>query len=654
MSPSQKKMIETLAQEILRHKALYYEGYPEISDQDYDRLEEKLRSLDPHHSVLVTVGSEQTKTSKNKKTHTKPMLSLAKTYNFDDLVSWQKKRELIGTPKIDGNSLSLIYKEGKLVLAKTRGNGIEGEDATQKIQWVTDCPKELTPKSFETIKKLSKSLDLEIEVRGELYCKESKFLELLEKMTSLGLPKATSPRNIVAGILGRKQHIHLARYFNFFAFDTLFSEPTSTFFTTETQKIQWMKDAGLSYPPFSLLKTQKELQSFLNEIKQTMTSQDYGTDGAVFSFNDLTYHETLGETSHHPRYKMSFKWQGETATTVIKDITWATSRLGIVTPVAQIEPTVLSDATITNVTLHNMAHVKIFKLKKGDQIEIVRSGEVIPKFIRVVNQNAGEPTLPTNCPSCKSPLTQDEVRLICESTECHAQKLYSILNWIKRVGIDDLSEKRLLALMEQKKVKEISDLYTLSKEDFLELPLTKEKLATKLFNSITDSKHMDLVNFLCGLGIEGSGKTTWLNLLKHFPTLEKISTATKEDLIALDGFAEKTAEQIISGLKSHKKLIEKLLELGVKPKAPQNTKSGNSLAGMSFVLTGTLSKPRDELTDLLIQEGAKVSGSVTKKTTALVSSDFSKKSSKTEKAKKLSVPLWSEEELMKLVKEKTK
>ena len=652
MSQSKEDLIEKLACDILRHKALYYEGFPEISDLEYDALEDKLRTFNPHHKVLNLVGFEAKSISKNKRQHKVPMLSLAKTYDVKELLSWQKEKEVVATHKIDGNSLSLIYKKGELVLAKTRGNGEEGEDVTGKILWVSECPKKLQEKSLKDLSILNLTDD-EIEVRGELYCLEEEFPRLAEKMIALGLPQASSPRNIVAGILSRKNHIHLARYFNFFAFEVIF-KGSSQFFKTEMTKISWLRDAGFFYPPYKLLLKENDIKEYLSALKEEIDSHSYGIDGAVFNFNDLTCHETLGETAHHPRYKISFKWQGETGRTKIQKIIWSTSRFGTVTPVAQVESTYLSDAKITNVTLHNLAHVKLFKLKAHDEIEIVRSGEVIPKFLRVIKQNPGEALIPKECPSCGSELIEENIRLVCENNLCGARVISKILNWIKQAQIDDLSEKRLMALIEARKVSQIEDLYKLTKEDFLSLPMTKEKLATKLMHNIEGSKKLPLVSFLCALGIEGAGKTTWLHLTKFFPTLEDLLKATPEDLINLDGFAEKTGEQITKGLKENKSLMERLFALGVEVEKREMIDGQAPLEGLVFVITGALLRPREEIIEYLQTLGAKVSSSVTKKTTALVSDDFSKKSSKTIKAESLGVPIWSEDELNNFIEKKLK
>lgn len=616
-----------LATEILRHKQLYYAGKPEISDAMYDLLEEELSTLAPEHPVLAVVGQPNLVSNNPKIVHDRPMLSLNKTYDLKELISWAAGRDVVGTLKVDGTSISLIYQGGKLVLAKTRGNGREGEDVTAKLKWVTDAVPQL-------------STGVDCEIRGELYCSESNFIHLAEQMNRLNLEKPTSPRNIVAGVLGRKHHGELARFFNFFAFDVL----GGSSFKTEIEKSTWLGVEHFRLPQVKLLKSSDEIESYLTEVRKVMSEDEVGCDGAVFSFNDLALHEELGNTSHHPRYKMSFKWQGETAQSTIKTIEWATSRLGIVTPVAVIDPVVLSGAKITNITLHNAAHVKTYNLKSGDVIELVRSGEVIPKFLAVIASAKGECALPTKCPSCASLLIADDVRIKCpETLTCPAQKLGSILNWINCVEIEDLSEKRLLAMIELGLVKETRDLYRLSWKDFLALPATKEKMATKLFENIQKTKQLPLARFLNGLGIEGAGLTTWEKIVDEFHSLDVILELTPSDLEAVSGFAAKSAVQIVDGLSARTKMIHQLLEVGVQPvEGKKRGQASQLLADMQFVITGALSKPRAEIEGLIKDHGGKLASSVSKNTSAVITNETDSQSSKMLKAKSLGTPIWTE------------
>lgn len=630
--------ITDLANEIMRHKRLYYSGNPEISDQEYDELEDKLRSLDAEHPALSYIGTDKV-ASGHKVKHSLPMLSLQKTYKFEELINWSSGHEIVGSWKVDGNSLSVIYQKGRVSLAKTRGNGRFGEDVTEKVRWVGDIPSHL-----------EKVFDLEI--RGELYCSEHQFALLVDEMIALGLDRPSNPRNIVAGLLGRKSHIHLMRYFNFFAFD-LHSDDESLQFDTEMQKFDWLDSHGFRLPCPKLMQGEADISQYLDEVKDVMAAGEIGVDGAVFSFNQIDKHHELGNTSHHPRYKMSYKWQGQTAVSTITSITWATSRLGVVTPVAVIEPVMLSGATITNITLHNAEHVKAYNLKNGDQIELVRSGEVIPKFLEVKVSAAGSYQWPASCSSCGTALEFDGVRLRCPNkASCPAQQSGGILNWIRSVEIDDISEKRLELMIQANLVASPADLYRLKEDDFLTLPLVKEKMAKKLYRNIQNSRDVDLAHFLSGLGIAGTGRTSWEKILEEHPTLEQVRALSVDDLTSIEGFAEKSAQQIVNGLEEQSALIDELLEVGVKPKQlPQLKKTSDGIfAGKQMVITGTLSRPRKELEQLIKDAGGSCGSAVSKNTFALVANDPDSGSSKMRKAKQLGIPVWNEEELFRNLK----
>lgn len=632
----ERSRVEELAREIMLYKKQYYAGKPTVSDAVYDKLETELKKLSPNHPVLKYVGAAPSPGAP-RATHDVPMLSLNKTYKVEDLHSWIDGEDIVGTPKIDGNSLSITYAQGGLKIAKTRGDGRVGEDVTDKILWIADCVPELSKK-------------VSIEVRGEVYCSAHKFALLVDEMLERNLERPTNPRNIVAGLLGRKTHIDLCRYFNFFAFDVIGAEGVKT----EIEKFAYLEKLGFSTPPHKLLKKPEEVETYLEEIKQFMDDDEIGYDGAVFSYNSIAEQNRLGNTSHHPRYKISFKWPGLTAQSTIERIDWFPSRLGIITPVAVIKPVALSGATITNVTLHNAEHVKAYNLKSGDLIEIIRSGEVIPKFLHVEKSAPGDYQWPTNCPSCKNKLEFDGVRLKCDnSDECPAQRSGFILNWMKAVEIDDISEKRLDQMIQMGLVEHVHQLYTLTPADFLTLPATKEKMAEKLYKNIQASKHVPLAKFLNGLGIEGAGLRTWEKIIENFHTLEAIQELKEPDLVEVEGFAEKSAEQIVSGLKHRKAIIKNLLKVGVKPEV-QKAKFApgeGPLAGKQFVITGTLSLPRETIEKMIREAGGKAGSSVSKNTSALVTNETESTSSKMKKAMELGIPVWSEEALLNILRE---
>lgn len=632
-NPKINKKIESLARDILKHKKAYYAGEPVISDIEYDKLEDELKKLKPDHPVLKEVGSE-TNSNLKKITHDNKMLSLQKTYEFETLEKWRSEHDVLGTLKIDGNSLSLIYNNGELKVGKTRGNGSIGEDVTEKVFWVPAIPKKIGNKSDT------------VEIRGELFCSLKQFESLATEMQALDLPTPTNPRNIVAGILSRKQHADLARYFSFFVFDILSSDPLEL--QTEHKKNQYLKKLGFCPPEHQLLKDAKQIENFIESTQEKMDDLDFAIDGCVFTLNDLSLHQEMGETTHHPRYKMVYKWAGDTAQSIVENITWATSRTGVVTPVANIEPVELSGATISNVSLHNALYVKTFQIKVGDKIEIIRSGEVIPKFLRIVEtSNKGKIVLAKQCPSCDSILEDDEVRLICTNTNnCPAQKSGKILNWIQSTDIDSLSEKRLEQMIQSSMVSNIADLYRLEVEDLLKLPLTKDKMAQKIYSNIQATKdNTSLEKFLKGFGITNMGSASWNRILAIYPTLDEVLALTPEQIEEIDGFAEKTAKQITTDLKENQKLINELLKLGIKPIEQSLSNADHILRGKMIAITGSLSEPRKEIEESIKKVGGIPTSSVSKNTFALVCNDSESGSSKLQKAKKFDIPIWTEEEL---------
>ncbi|MBP6216957.1 MAG: NAD-dependent DNA ligase LigA [Oligoflexales bacterium] len=660
--------IADLAEKILTYKRAYYSGQALISDFEYDKLEEELLDLDPSHPVLLQVGSPVKNKSSNaiekenlaKVPHHPPMLSLAKTYSLEDLCEWSKEAPLLASIKVDGVSVAIVYEKGQLILAKTRGDGFFGEEVTKKIRWIKKgLPSSLFFKNKEFKEKWSDIFLNKVEIRGELYCSQDSFFKLALEMDSLSLEKPSNPRNIVAGVLGRKHYEELSRFFGFLAFDLHFENLEENIFSAEFEKASVLEDLGFETPRFQITTGQDQIQDYIEMVKEWVEEDELGIDGVVFSYNDLALHQKLGSTAHHPRYKLSFKWQGETKVSTIQTLKWNTSRLGIVTPVAVIDPVSLSGAMISNVTLHNAAYVKIFNLKSKDKIEIVRSGEVIPKFLRVIEsstERVGE-DIPSVCPSCSSPLVYDSVRLLCPNKKsCPAQVLGSILNWIRCVEIDDLSEKRVQYLLDLKLISHSSDLYRLQRADFLMLPATKDKMALKLLDNIQKRKSLPLSRFLNGLGIQGVGKTLWRDLLLVFPTLDALKQASVDQISAINGFGPLRAGQIVTSLEEKRYDIEQLLKAGVEIQALEENRdlvgtSKKNLLGLSFVITGTLSKPREEIVAAIEQAGGKIVESVSKNTSALITDDPDSSSSKAKKARQLNIPIWSEQKLWEFSKE---
>lgn len=623
------KRISELEKEIEKHKVLYYQGRAEIEDHEYDKLEDELRGLNPNSSILQVVGSIVK--SNNKVKHDQKMLSLGKTYKFEDLISWMEERPILSMYKIDGMSCSLIYEDGNLVMAKTRGDGTHGENITQKALWISSIPKTI-------------SLKERIEIRGEIFSEETNFFHLSDEMVSMGLDKPTSQRNIVAGIISRKDHLELSRYLTFKAFE-LISELE---LKSETEKVKYLKNLGFSTLEYAIHKDSKSIEKTIEEAKLFMSEGEFLIDGIVFSYDDLKWHRELGETAHHPRYKMAFKFHGESKQTQIEDIIWGVSRNGILTPVANVSPVELSGATISRVTLHNYGLVKQFELKKKDTIEIIRSGEVIPKFLSVVKESDEAFEVPKNCPSCDQGIFIEDIRLVCRNIVCPAIVKEGILNFIQKIGIDDLSGKRLDELIRSGLVSNITDLYKLSVDQLMELDKVKEKLATKLISAIDKSKTVDIITFLSALGINGGAYNKCEKVVfAGFDSLEKVRNLSIEKLQEIDSFAERSATEFYKSIHNKFDLINELEEAGFKFETIE--KKDTPIANKKICITGSLSEKRSTIESSIRDAGGVVVSSVSKNTDYLLTNDQSSGSSKLKKAQTLGLLIISEDDLKKLL-----
>ncbi len=627
--------IEELEKLIAHHKALYLRGCPEISDYDYDKLEDELRDLDPGNKVLETVGAIGEAWAKVK--HATKMLSLGKTYKVEELAAWVGEKEVVSTFKIDGVSGSLLYQGGSFWLGKTRGDGQYGENITQKVDHINCIPKKI---------KLS---DQMIEVRGEIYCSGENFFHLSQEMETLGLERPNSLRNIVAGLLGRKDHAELCRFLDFQAFELILEREL---FKTEVEKKEQLKNLGFKIPNFTFHDGMEGVEDKLKEALLFMNESDYQIDGVVFSYNDLALQEELGATGHHPRYKIAFKFEGESKTSKIKKIEWSISRNGILTPVAIVEPVQLGGARISRVTLHNFGVAKQHCLKSGDTINIVRSGGVIPKFLSVIQSGSGQFSYPDKCSICQSETRVETIRLLCSNQACPGKIRESVLNFIQKIGIDDLSIKRLDEMMRAKLVEGIPDLYKLTPENLMTLDKVKEKLANKLVSSIQNSKTVDLITFLSALGVRGGAYNKCERIVREgFDSIEKVKAMTVEQLSEVDLFAEKSALEFIAGLQEKVPLIDQLLKSGFQITSGLEVENAieTPFKGKKICLTGSLSIKRSEMERRLQRAGAIIVSNVSKNTDYLLTNEVESQSSKFKKAKELRISIISEAEVAKSI-----
>jgi DNA ligase (NAD+) len=622
--------IQELELKIIKYKALYYQGRPEISDIEYDKIEADLRSLDPKNPTLLIVGSTTSASDKIK--HDKKMLSLEKTYVLDDLLSWKGDEEILSTMKLDGISCSIIYLAGELSLAKTRGDGSFGENITKKVMWITNVPKLITQKN-------------KIEIRGELFCDEKSFFELSKEMTNIGLEKPTSQRNIVAGLMGRKDNLELCRYIKFMAFDYISDKRLNV----EKEKFDILAEMCFLIPEVEIHKNKDSITETIEKAREFMNEGDYQIDGVVFTYNKISLHEELGETSHHPRYKMAFKFAGESKNTTINEIIWSVSRNGILTPVADVVPVELSGAMISRVTLHNYGMVAANNLKKGDEIEIIRSGEVIPKFLSVVNPSKNKFEIPDHCTSCGSKVEIVDIRLFCRNDNCPGKNLEIILNFIQKIGIEDLSGKRLEELINAKMVKSIPDIYRLEAADLMKIDKIKEKLSNKLIESIQKTRTIDLITFLSALGINGGAFNKCEKIVRAgFDSITKIQNLSIEQLMGVESFAEKSATEFLNSLKEKKDMIQELIDLGFEFSVEETRET--KVSGLKICITGALSEKRPVIEDMIREGGGIVVSSVSKNTDMLVTNESDPSSSKFKKALELKIKIITEAQLLNLLK----
>ena len=621
--------IHTLEQEIIKNKALYYQGRPIISDAAYDKLEEELRALDSKNPTLLVVGS--TTSASDKVKHDKKMLSLEKTYIIEDLITWKGDEDILSTMKLDGISCSIIYEDGLLTLAKTRGDGTFGENITKKVMWISNVPKLISEKN-------------KIEIRGELFCDEKSFYDLSNEMSSIGLEKPTSQRNIVAGLMGRKDNLELCRYIKFMAFDYISEKRL----ITEDQKFNILTELEFLIPEVEVHKTKESIQDVILKAREFMSEGDYQIDGVVFTLNKMSLHEEMGETSHHPRYKMAFKFQGESKNTILKEIIWSVSRNGILTPVGEVEPVELSGAMISRVTLHNYGMVAANNLKSGDVIEIIRSGEVIPKFLSVVTPSDNKFVIPDRCPSCDSKVEIIDIRLYCKNENCTGKNKEIILNFIQKIGIDDLSGKRLDELINAQLVKTIPDLYRLEAADLMKIDKVKDKLSNKLIESIQKSKNVDLIIFLAALGISGGAFNKCEKVVRAgFDSITKIKDLSLEQLMKVESFADKSATDFLTSLREKIDMVDELVALGFVFSVEETRET--SVTGKKICITGALSEKRSVIEDMIREGGGIIVSSVSKNTDILVTNEVDPTSSKFKKALELKIKIITEAQLLSLL-----
>lgn len=649
---AQQLNVEKLASQILYHKKLYYSGKSILSDKEYDHLEEKLKEADPNHPVLSLVGYKISD-SKNKIPHKIPMLSMAKTYSQEDLLKFINKSPCVALDKFDGMALSLEYdSKGKLLLASSRGDGKLGENITEHVYHILSIPKKL-------ILNPNWPKNIHFEIRGEIYFPSSKFKFYENKFDSF--------RNAVPGTMGRKDVedvVDVLNCFEFYPYDILVFQENNEVFNAEKfnsvfqidfdyiKKIHLIKKMGFHFnetiPSIVPSNTdEKILGEFIKKIIER--NRDYEIDGIVFRIRNEISWERMGDTAHHPRGSLAFKQAGETAQTEILSIEENIGRSGKISFRAKLRPVFLSGAKISYATLHNAEYIEQGNYSVGAKVEIIRSGEVIPAIVALMEPGKEKFQLPKHC-KCGYELKRQGPDLMClEKRKCTYKDQESLVYFVSCLDIMGVSDKIVFKLREAGLLNEPADLYKITVEDLLQIEGFAKKSSENIVTSIQNSKELPLAKFLTALGLKRGGAVKCQEVAKKCVTLKNVLQLKVDDLLEEKGWADKSAEDFVTSLQDKYHIINNLLKY-VKvlddTSANEIQKHANHpYYGKNICITGTLSKPREEYKYLLEKIGAKVVSAVTSKTDFLVCNEASS-SSKYKEAQKLGIPIIKEEELV--------
>ncbi|WP_161597649.1 NAD-dependent DNA ligase LigA [Fluviispira multicolorata] len=640
--------IENIASQILYHKKLYYKGKSIISDAEYDALEQKLKELAPNHPVLSLVGYPFSETN-NKISHNLPMLSLAKTYSIEDLFEFINKYECVAMDKIDGMALSIEYDEnGNFLRASTRGNGKFGEDVTEHVYHIKDISKKII---------LNSSGKYKIEIRGEVYFPLSEFPKFTDRFDSF--------RNAVPGTLGRKdveEAVDVLRVLKFCVYDILVFDkddnyiPARNFskiFSIESdyfEKINILESLSFitetsHISEINNIKNVENLTTFLKELYSI--ERDYQIDGIVFRLRDEIIWESLGNTAHHPRGSLAFKQAGETAETEIQAIEVNVGRSGKISFRAKLNPVYLSGAKISYATLHNAEFIEQGEYAVGAKVEIIRSGEVIPAILRLVEPAEKKFKLPSIC-LCGSLLTRKGPDLLClDNKNCTFKDQESLVYYVSSLDIMGVSDKIIMKIREAGLVQEPADFYKLNVEDLLQIEGFAQKSSENVVAAIQASRQIPLAKFLTSLGLKRGGAVKCQEVAKKCGTLNNTLKLSVEDLLSEKGWAQKSAEDFVESLKNKEHVIENLLKfvtvLNDDSGIITDQQKNHPYFGKNICITGALSRPREEYKAMLEKAGAKLVSSVSSKTDFLVCNETSS-SSKYKDAIKHNVQILSEVE----------
>lgn len=657
-----EERVVVLRQELSKYNHAYYVlDQPVVSDQEYDQLYHELVEIETEYPELIVSESPTQRVGGQilpgfeKVQHDVPMLSLGNAFNQEDLLEFdQRIKRLTDQPiqyvcelKIDGLAISLRYQDGVFQRGATRGDGVEGEDITENLRTVKSIPLRIKePYTFE--------------VRGECYMPKSAFARLNEDREEKGEQIFANPRNAAAGSLRQLDtKITASRNLSVFLYSAAnFSELNVS---SQTELLEKLAELGLRTNPERRVFDQiEDVWSFVEEMTAKRQSLPYDIDGIVIKVNEFDTQEEIGYTVKAPRWAIAYKFPAEEAETTVRDIEWTVGRTGVVTPTAVMDPVFVAGSTVQRASLHNIDLLQEKDIRLGDTVIIHKAGDIIPEIIRVVLEKRSEESepypIPETCPACQSQLAhlEDEVALRCLNPMCPAQIKEGLSHFVSRnaMNISGLGERVASQMYEKGLVKGVAGLYTLTMDDLLTLDKVKEKSATNLLQAIDASRENSLERLLFGLGIRNVGAKAARMLAEEFETMERLMTATKEEIMAIEGFGSIIADSVVAyfELPEVAQLVEEFRERGVnlvyKGRKVAETSSVASIwQGKTVVLTGKLTHyTRQEATERIEQLGGKVTGSVSKKTDWIVAGEDA--GSKLTKAQSLGIPVWTEAEML--------
>jgi DNA ligase (NAD+) len=676
------KAIEALRETIRHHEHRYYVlDDPEITDAEFDRLMNQLKKLEAAHPELITPDSPTQRVGGKpregfvKAVHSVPMLSLDNAYSEEELRNWERRvHELSGRTdveyvcelKLDGMSLALRYEAGKLTRGITRGDGSTGEDVTLNVRTVRSVPLSISP---DKLKKAGIPPDFEI--RGEMLMPTASFKKMNDQREKQGLSLFANPRNATAGTVRQLEpSITAQRRLDYFAYMLLANtskgfvatgapaRPT-TVFPQHWETLNALEDVGFKVNPRrALAKNFDEVWKFIGHWEEKRESLPYEIDGVVIKANITAIQRQLGFTGKAPRWAIAYKYAARSGITQIENIHVQVGRTGKLTPVAELKPVFIGGTTVSRATLHNMDEIERLGVKIGDWVEVERGGDVIPKVTRVIDDKdhpRGHKTfhMPEKCPVCGGHVVraEGEADHRCVNQKCPAKLRETILHFASRgvMNIDGMGDALVNQLTDRGLVKDVADIYKLTKADLLKLERMGEKSAENVLREIENSKKLPLERVIYGLGIRMVGERTAQFLAEHFGALDALETASEEELQQVEEVGPRIAKSIVEFFSEPKnrELVNELRAAGLTIRGKKKER-GTKLAGKTFVLTGTLANySRDEAKKMIEDAGGKVTGSVSKKTDYVVAGADA--GSKLDRAKELGVKVIDEEEMKELL-----